>query len=76
MEIFIPKNSLWFMLVVMIWVLPWKGLALWTAAHNKHKIWFIVLLILNTIGLAEIIYIFFVAKKKPSDIIKMFKSKI
>jgi methionyl-tRNA synthetase len=76
MEIFIPQNSIWFLFIIILWVLPWKGLALWIAANKKHKVWFVILLILNTIGIAEIIYIFFVAKKKPSDLIKLLNSKI
>jgi len=54
----------WVLIVVMIWVLPWKGYSLWLAAHNSHKKWFIVLLVVNTLAILDIIYIFFVNKKK------------
>jgi hypothetical protein len=46
----------------MAWVLPWKGFALWTAAQNSHKWWFVVLLIVNTLALLDIFYLIFVAK--------------
>ncbi len=49
-------------LVVLIWSLIWKGLALWKSARKSHKIWFIVLLIVNTIGILEILYIFVFSK--------------
>lgn len=44
------------------WTLAWKGWSLWIAARNKHKLWFIALLIVNTLGILEIIYIFAVGK--------------
>lgn len=50
--------------IIALWSLAWKGWALWTAAQNKSKWWFIILLILNTAGILDIIYIFLVAKKK------------
>jgi hypothetical protein len=46
------------LLVIMLWSLAWKGLALWKAARVKSKIWFIVILFINTFGILEIIYIF------------------
>ncbi len=50
--------------LVILWVLPWKGVALWKAAKNSHKKWFIALLILNTLAILEIIYIFYFSKPK------------
>lgn len=60
-------NNPWIALgfaVLAVWTIIWKGLALWKAAENKSKPWFIVLLLVNTIGILEIIYIFFFSKKK------------
>ena len=54
----------WPLLLIVIWVLPWKGIALWRAARNKQLNWFIALLILNTLAILEIIYIFYFSKKK------------
>ena len=57
---------LWVMLVFIvasIWSLGWKGVALWKAAQLSHKRWFILLLIANTLGILDIIYIRFVARK-------------
>lgn len=47
---------------LMVWSLIWKGLALWKAARREEKPWFIVLLILNTMGILEIIYLLFFAR--------------
>jgi len=56
-------NSGWLYLV-LAWVLAWKGVALWRAARNSHKKWFIALLAVNTLALLEIVYIFFFSKPK------------
>lgn len=50
--------------VIIIWSIIWKGIALWHAARNKQLAWFVVLLIVNTIGLLEIIYLIFFRKDK------------
>ncbi len=70
------NNSIWLLVVIIFWVLPWKGYAMWTAAHREHKRWFIALLILNTFAILEIVYIFWIAKKKPKDLLQVFKTKV
>lgn len=52
-------------LVLIVWTLAWKGAALWKAARNGQRNWFIACLILNTLGILEIIYIFYFSKPKP-----------
>ena len=52
--------------LLAIWVLPWKGVALWRAAHNHHKKWFVVLVVVNTFAILEIVYIFFFSKRKKT----------
>jgi len=59
-----------FLLLSLLWVLPWKGVALWKAARNSHKKWFIVLLLLNTLAILEIIYIFIFSKPKQKTDVK------
>ena len=56
--------SLPVLLTILIWTVPWKGVALWKAAENNHKKWFVALLVFNTLALLEIVYIFYFAKKK------------
>ena len=53
----------WIFILAAIWTIPWKGVALWRAARNKSIAWFVVLLIINTLGILEIIYIFAFSKK-------------
>lgn len=64
--------NLWFYIPIIIWTLFWKGCALWFAAKDNKKWWFVVLLILNSVGILEIVYIFVVAKKKLGDIKALF----
>lgn len=54
-------------ILMIIWSLVWKGWALWRAAKNDSKPWFVVLLIVNTLGILEILYIFVFGKKKEQD---------
>ena len=51
-------------MVLTVWSLIWKGIALWKAARNGSKPWYIALLVVNTVGILEIIYIFYLSKKK------------
>lgn len=55
-----------FIIASAAWTLPWKGVALWKAARNGSKPWFVVLLIVNTLGLLEILYIFVFSKPKKA----------
>lgn len=48
---------------LLLWSLAWKGVALWRAGRNNQLTWFIVLLVVNTLGILEIIYIFALQKK-------------
>lgn len=57
-------------LLVAAWSLLWKGLALWRAAKRGDMWWFIAFLLLNTLGILEIIYLFVVSGAKLSDFTK------
>jgi len=52
------------LLALYIWALAWKGLALWRSANLQQRNWFVAILILNTLGILEIVYLFFFAKKR------------
>lgn len=51
------------LIFLSLWSLFWKGLALWRASRENQRNWFIALLVLNTLGLGEIIYLTWFAKK-------------
>ena len=44
--------------VAVAWTLAWKAASLWRAAKNGSKPWFGVLLLTNTMGLLDAIYLF------------------
>ncbi|MCX6750740.1 MAG: DUF5652 family protein [Candidatus Pacearchaeota archaeon] len=50
--------SLWLLVVILIWSIVWKLLALWKSAKKNHVVWFIVLALVNTVGILEILYIY------------------
>lgn len=54
----------WAIPLILLWTMPWKGVALWRTARNKHIAWFVVLFLVNTLAILEIIYIFAFSKKK------------
>jgi methionyl-tRNA synthetase len=54
--------NLWLFIVLAIWSGIWKLLALWKAARKNSVAWFIVLGIVNTVGILEILYIFWLSK--------------
>ncbi len=56
------SSTWWMAIVVALWIIPWKGVALWKAAQKKDLYWFIALLFLNTMGILEILYIFVFSK--------------
>ena len=49
---------------LFLWSLLWKGIALWKATKNDQRNWFVVMLVINTVGILEIVYLFFFAKKR------------
>ena len=61
---FLPGFNPIVLTALLIWALFWKALALWRAAKGAQRYWFIVLLIVNTFGILEIIYLFGFAKNK------------
>lgn len=63
--------------VITIWSTLLKGVALWRAANLKQRNWFIVMLIVNTIGILELVYLFrFASKRLTIKEVKSWTSKI
>jgi len=60
----------WIIVFAIIWTLVWKGLALWRSAELRQKYWFIALLLINTLGILEIIYLFVIAKNYTVEVIE------
>ncbi len=58
----ILTDNIWIIIALLAWTLAWKGVALWKAARNGQKEWFVVLLVVNTLGLLEILYVYYFGK--------------
>ncbi len=67
-----PPFIIALVIISILWMFFWKGVALWRAGEQKQKKWFIVLFIStilypflpNDLGILELIYLFRYSKKK------------
>jgi len=65
-----PENLIAYtplLLLIVAWTLPWKGVALWRAAKNNQTGWFVALLVLNTLAILEITYIFYFSQRSEKN---------
>lgn len=53
---------------ILLWEGFWKGLALWHSARRGQPWWFVILIVVNTVGILPIVYLFAVARRKPSTL--------
>jgi len=53
-----------YLIPLVIWCLIWKGISLWKCGRNNQLYWFIALLVLNTVGLLEIVYLVWFQKNR------------
>lgn len=50
--------------IFIVWSIVWKAFALWAAARNNQKWWFLALMVINTVGILEIIYLLYFKKDR------------
>lgn len=62
--------------VLMIWSLFWKAWALWVSARRGEKVWFGVMLVVNTVGILEILYIYVFSKDKTPELMKNIMANV
>ncbi|OGF99981.1 hypothetical protein A2Y99_01505 [Candidatus Gottesmanbacteria bacterium RBG_13_37_7] len=60
----ISQPYLVLIITLTIWDIIWKGIGLWHAARNNQRNWFVVLLVINSIGILPIVYLRFNQKKQ------------
>lgn len=51
---------------LLVWSLVWKGMALWKAARKGETAWFVALLMINTVGILDILYLYVFSKETGS----------
>jgi hypothetical protein len=62
LSIFVPL-----ILVAVLWTVILKGYSLWYAARAGQKWWFVAILVINTLGVLEIIYLIWYRPKSHSS---------
>lgn len=65
---------LWAFVIILIWSLTWKLLALWKSARKGSIFWFIILGVVNTVGILEMLYIFVFSKMNFENKIEKVKA--
>lgn len=53
----------WIIIVLVVWDIAWKGLAIWKAGRDNQSGWFIALFIINSLGILPILYLYVFSKK-------------
>lgn len=71
MSIFVP-----FILVIALWTIVLKGYSLWYAARGEQKWWFVALLVVNTLGILEIVYLIWFRPKNVGNIVSETPVKV
>lgn len=67
------------LILVVLWTGIWKGIALWKAAGKRQLVWFVLVLFFNTLGLLEILYIFWLNRwplDKEEKLLRFLQTKI
>lgn len=59
----VPASGRVLVVAVVAWSLAWKGASMWRAARNGSKPWFVTLLLTNTLGALDAIYLFGVDRR-------------
>jgi hypothetical protein len=57
-------------LLIVLWSLFWKGMGLWHSGKRGQPLWFVLILLINTLGILEIIYLFGFLKLTSSDLFR------
>lgn len=56
------------LVILAVWSLPWKIYAVWLSCKHDNRKWFLALILLNTISILEMFYVFYILKKRWVDI--------
>ena len=62
MFVFLPL-----IIIIALWAIVLKGFALWFSARAGQRNWFVALLILNTLGILELVYLIWFRPKSEAS---------
>jgi len=60
------EMMVWFLpliIILSLWEMVWKIIAMWKSARNNDLVWFIFIAVINTVGILPIIYLLLHKKK-------------
>ena len=63
----LPKWARTAIAVAAVWDLVWKGLALWQAAKRRQPAWFAALLVVNSVGILPITYLWLMRRRDAAE---------
>ena len=66
----------WLFAIIFVWIIAWKLFALWKSARNNQIVWFLILAVINTIGILEILYIYVFSKMRKKLENKVSKKRV
>lgn len=64
----IPDWALPLLIPIIAWTALWKGLALWHSARKADTMWFVVLVVVNTLSILELVYLYRAGKLRPGKL--------
>ncbi|OGY56185.1 MAG: hypothetical protein A2119_00980 [Candidatus Colwellbacteria bacterium GWA2_46_10] len=65
----LSNEQLALIVLIQIWDLIWKSLALWRAARSRDVFWFVLLILVNSAGLLPAFYLFYMSKSPKRKIL-------
>ncbi|MBU2025873.1 MAG: DUF5652 family protein [Patescibacteria group bacterium] len=63
-----PAVLIWILIILTLWTIPWKAMALWKSARSGQIGWFMFFVLINTAGIMEILYLKRLSRLKPRNI--------
>lgn len=70
MNLDITNQQLALLVAVVLWEFLWKGFALWRAAKLNQSVWFVLIMIINTVGILPIMYLIFTQTNEKASVNK------
>ena len=55
--------------ILILWEMIWKTIAMWKSARNNHLAWFILIVLINSMGILPIAYILLHKKKGKNSLV-------
>lgn len=54
-------------MILFLWAIPWKAMALWKSARKGQVAWFVFFVLVNTVGIMEIIYLKIISRDQKTE---------